>query len=159
MLTSFFKQLQMMIYSWELDHERIMPVWLSLPGVKILAEKIRNFRGQNILVIILFSYTSYMADVDLSTIRVLPYKYCICIACLLLSGYWRRNLICCWCTDLNSKFVENYAIIHCPSITHFIPNYAMCNGTYGRVWKFLCSIFMPSTFCSKIKQSVYIDKM
>jgi hypothetical protein len=46
-----------------------------LPGVKTMANKTRNFRRQNILAIILFSYTSYMADMDLSAVCALPYKY------------------------------------------------------------------------------------
>jgi len=46
---------------------------------KIMAKKIRNFRGQNILVIILFSYTSYIGDMDLSAICALPYKYLYCL--------------------------------------------------------------------------------
>ena len=45
-----------------------------------MAKKIRNFRDQNILVIILFSYTSYIGDMDLSTICALPYKYLYCLS-------------------------------------------------------------------------------
>ena len=131
------KQLQMVVYSWGLGHERIIPVWLSLPEVKIMAKKIGNFRGQNITVVILFSYISCIGDVDLSAIWALPYKYSIYIACLQLSGYWRRNLICCWYTDLNSKFGENnYAVIHHPLTAHYSPNYVTCHGTYRRAWKF-----------------------
>jgi hypothetical protein len=121
------KELQMRVYSWGLDHERVIPVWLSLWGVKIMAKKSRNFRDQNILVIIIFSYTSYIGDVDLSAICALPYKYLYCLSSVVRLMMKESNMLLIY--NLNSKFDKNnYAIIHHPLITHYSHNYVTCNG-------------------------------